>query len=674
MTQVKVIVRQETLLYWATLLLMLTGSLIPHWRLWGVNVWAFYPAPVIATVFAVACLLPFVIPGARDRKSHVSEQPSKQWPMLGAVILIAFSAAFILGRAQTHFTGDGYQLLSMLQDTGYPFKAWDKGTGWVIEAVMGITESSLTTYQIVSIGAGLLSLVAVLVASRYLFTTALARALFTIGVMNSGGALLFFGYVENYALLCLFVVLFGIGGMLHASSKINRWWLVFPAVGAMLSHVFGVVTIPALLYLLARDSKPAVELGRRPRRTRGLIGLIALIIAGAAGCVVWANSIFLKTALVPPTTLRFTPDGYTLLSLAHLVDYVNLLFLLAPGLAVAGAALLLKKSSSETTNTERTFLAIIAVSGLAIAFVIDPKLGMPRDWDLFGFAGFLLALALFRPLCAALDGDRGWLRPTLLAVVLGVIALVPRVTATRSESLAINRIESYMKLDPLRHRATYRVLWDYYASTNQGAKARETAARLEEEYPERDIVLQAVRLGVAGRTNDAFILLRKALRLAPNWPDVYFNIGYAFLQVDQVDSAMTYLKLADALNPNNADTYNAMGIAWLKRADQNRAREYFERAVALNPGYASALVSIADIGIRTGDLDLTRTTLKRLGALDSGGIEGAMALSRKLAKQHQPELAARALEIAVKHGLSNEAAQKHLQDYPGIRPYFNRNQ
>lgn len=663
----KIRIRIETLLYWATVLLMLVGALIPEWRLWGLNLWAYFPTEGIAAVFAVALLLPFGLDRIPQPAETATDRPGSNYFMYAAGVLVVLGAAMLFGRVAIHFHGDGYQLLSMLDATGYPYKSWDQGTGRIMEAVHAITGgSALTSYRIVSIGSGLLVTVTLLLAAGKLFRTTAARLLFAFGVMTSGGSLLFFGYVENYAVLALMVILFALLGLLHIARGLSRWWLLLPAAGAVLSHVFGVVVIPALVYLLVYDLPVVQRLAARPRRTKALIALIALIVAGVGLAVIYRNSIFLQIALVPPVALMFTAGGYTLLSLPHLVDYINLLFLLLPGLAVLIGILMVVPARAGKANTERTLLWLLALSGLLIAFVVDPKLGMPRDWDLFAFAGLLLALLCFRRVGAAWENGRVSMKPLLLAIALGVLALVARVTAAHMTSVSVARLESYMELDPARHRNTYRVLSDYYHSIDQHDKAMAADTALEHTYPERQTLRQAAELGRAGRTDQALILLQRARQKCPNWADVYFNIGYTFLMMNQPDSALPYLRICDALNPNNALTANAFGIAWHRKSEYDRAIEYYELALQRDPTMTSTWVTLADIGLRTNDLELTRRTLARAAAQERGNANDMLVFANKLARLGHLQLAAEALAIAEQYGLDSAESRALLEQYPGL--------
>ena len=80
------------------------------------------------------------------------------------------------------------------------------------------------------------------------------RALLVLGLSSGGYMLLFFGYVENYAPLCLGIALFLMTGVLITRGKLKRWLIVLPLAVAVFFHLAGLALVPAAFYVLAQGT------------------------------------------------------------------------------------------------------------------------------------------------------------------------------------------------------------------------------------------------------------------------------------------------------------------------------------------------------------------------------------------------------------------------------------
>ena len=88
---------------------------------------------------------------------------------------------------------------------------------------------------------------------------------------------------------------------------------------------------------------------------------------------------------------RYPWPDYWLLSLTHLVDIANLFLLMIP----AGLLLVFFVSRTKFCNRDEInrFLLYFSAAGILFLFLIEPKLGIGRDWDLFAPAGVCYCLA-----------------------------------------------------------------------------------------------------------------------------------------------------------------------------------------------------------------------------------------------------------------------------------------
>jgi tetratricopeptide (TPR) repeat protein len=87
--------------------------------------------------------------------------------------------------------------------------------------------------------------------------------------------------------------------------------------------------------------------------------------------------------------------------------------------------------------------------------------------------------------------------------------------------------------------------------------------------------------------------------------------GLEALQSDKLDEAELHLKRAMQLAPGFPDVNYLMGLLWLRRHDNAQAREYLEKAVALAPKHAPALQALGEVEFLERDYPQALVALKQ---------------------------------------------------------------
>jgi tetratricopeptide (TPR) repeat protein len=77
--------------------------------------------------------------------------------------------------------------------------------------------------------------------------------------------------------------------------------------------------------------------------------------------------------------------------------------------------------------------------------------------------------------------------------------------------------------------------------------------------------------------------------------------GLEALQADKLDEAESHLKRAIQLAPGFPDVNYLMGLLWMRRHDNAQARGYLEKAVALAPKHAPALQALGEVQLLLRD-------------------------------------------------------------------------
>ena len=479
--------------------------------------------------------------------------------------------------------------------------------------------------------------------------------------------LLFFGYVENYSLLVLTVAMYSLMGLLVIKGKLNRWLILIPLAFAIFFHVIAATLIPSAVYLLLANSRAGNLISRQKRTLKIAFTLATLMVAIWVFHYFYTTDYFFRFAFVPLFENRFTVEGYTLFSIKHLADYLNLLLLLLPGLPSVIAILLSTPIKKTLKRREYRFLLILIASTLGAVFVLDPKLGMPRDWDLFSFAGVPLAIFGFYYLLDSRLTGRNNVKVASLAVALSILSLLPRAGGQAIPEISLAHFNSYLELDRVRTRNAGILLVDYYYYRNDTAAAEQSRAAWHDRRKDEHLLLQANRLLDAGHVIDAAAFYRRALSVNPVYPIAYTNLGECYFRLGQLDSARTMLEIADGLNPNNAITINNLGLIQFKRGFYREAEHLWLRSASLDTGFVQPRSFLIKLYRTTRNRQKYVEFLTRTGLRDDAPLHIIQWLADYYLQQGQYDDAARAYEKALEKGLDSSYVDSLQQRYPQLR-------
>jgi type IV pilus assembly protein PilF len=127
----------------------------------------------------------------------------------------------------------------------------------------------------------------------------------------------------------------------------------------------------------------------------------------------------------------------------------------------------------------------------------------------------------------------------------------------------------------------------------------------------------------------------RALRSAPNDPDINHNYGWFLCQTGKENESTRYFLQAvrNPLYTTPWRSYSAAGQCALKKDNLKEAADYFERALKLEPDEPNALLKLATIQFRKGDLPEARKLVSRYGRAVEPSAEAlwlAVRIERKL--------------------------------------------
>ncbi len=661
--------------YYLVIVLFLLASFFPEARVWGVNWWAYLPALAKYGLLLVGIVTPPAVSYWSRRLCNGgsptggADQRSTGYLVPASLTIVLFGLAFVMFRGMTHFLGDGYQLLARLADRAPSVKAWDMGTSFINDSLFSLLSGqpdvrALLTFQIISVASGVALLIAVAFLSRVLFERNLHRYLFFLGLASGGYMLLFFGYVENYALFIAAVMLYTLVGLLVMKGKASRWWALPPLLATLFLHLFGVTLLPSLLYLLLRDSRFGRWLGNLSTKTKLLMAATLVLLSVLIYYYLYTSYYFFTFALLPMVPDRFTIENDMLFSFKHITDIGNLLLLLVPGLPIFLTMVLISPVKGWLRRAEYRFLLILVFSSLGAVYVFNPGIGMPRNWDLFSIAGIPLAVLCYYYALEHRRSVRSVLLTCVPAIVLGFLSLVPRVATQVVPDFGIAHFKNYLVLDKIRNRNARRLLVDYYERVGNATAAQKEQARTEADFPEAFHNRKARELISQANYAEAIGHLRQALEFNPLSYDAYGNLGVCYLKQGVLDSALVLLRIADGLNPYNASTINNMGTAYLRKGEYARAERLFLKSLRIDSTEQNAMVGLASVYLSLDQFDRSLDYVTRIYTLTDMPYEyfrqaGDAYLDKRAFRQ-----AARAYDYAIKRGLDPAYVKDLQKNFP----------
>ncbi|HEY6862315.1 MAG TPA: type IV pilus biogenesis/stability protein PilW [Burkholderiales bacterium] len=115
----------------------------------------------------------------------------------------------------------------------------------------------------------------------------------------------------------------------------------------------------------------------------------------------------------------------------------------------------------------------------------------------------------------------------------------------------------------------------------------------------------------------------RALRLAPNDPDINHSYGWFLCQTGQEKESIRYF-LQAIRNPLYAApwrSYSAAGLCSLREDNVKDADEFFQRALRLEPDEPTATLKLAGIRYRQGRMDEARRLVNRYNKVQTPSAE-----------------------------------------------------
>ncbi len=117
--------------------------------------------------------------------------------------------------------------------------------------------------------------------------------------------------------------------------------------------------------------------------------------------------------------------------------------------------------------------------------------------------------------------------------------------------------------------------------------------------------------GMTGRNEEMLSILRKALKINPNFSNSHNNIGIALQRLGDLDGALNSYQIALKLKPDFAEAHNNIGLVFQKKGLIDIAISSFKNAIKINSKYLDALNNLGNSLAAKGDIEKAIQTYER---------------------------------------------------------------
>ena len=264
------------------------------------------------------------------------------------------------------------------------------------------------------------------------------------------------------------------------------------------------------------------------------------------------------------------------------MDFINLLLLLIPGLLILLVSFFNLPLRRLWKRDSFKFLVIGSISVIGGGFIFDPKLGMPRDWDLFSFIALPISILLYHSLISNSKKLPGMGTIILLSVSLGFLSLIPRAVVQADEDASVALFNDYIRLDKIKNRTSRVLLVKFYNDKKLIQLASKTFVEWKDDFPEENILKEGIAKLSERKIDEAYNLVNRALSLNPAYGDAYGILGMCMVEYNKQEAAIEPLEICVALNPSNSVALNTLGLVYTYLKKYDMAEKYLLKAVSID--------------------------------------------------------------------------------------------
>ena len=571
-------------------LLHLLPFLMPQARLWGFNHLLFLPR-VYFYIYLIggAVALTIAFPPVRDigltgfqaaATLFFEKRNRARWILVSVMALIVFW----WGRLPVYLLGDGYSIIENIgNDLPVIFKWSEIGAiylAFFVAKLLPVSGSQLGEYAygIIAVVSGAATVYLFFALAWELGKDAVARLFIFCLSLFAGWLVLFLGYAENYPVLWPFITGYIYFAVRYINKKASLIWptaMVLLGLALHLQVLFFLISYPVLIVARGRMAHLFHH------RKKIILSMVVLIVMAAAVIFyqMYRQSAELQMYLMPLWEGRPATPYYALFSTAHFLDMVNLLLLVVPLLPVL-VVLGWKGWRSLFDDKADVFLLALTLGGIVFLFILDPKLGMGRDWDLFALTG-LAPMILFARNSA--DKRPSWSRIFPALALMSLVMTLPFVATNLTRQAAIDNYKYLLNLDLPKSRTGMVILRQMANDAGDSLQADSIKDALVEAFPATHQAPRAYSLADQGKFAEAMILVDSIARVEPTSVETYNLRGTVYLKMGRYAQAIKDLELAARLGRYDARPLANLAMAYNHLGKLDRMMEALEKGRKRDP-------------------------------------------------------------------------------------------
>ncbi len=564
--------------------------LMPQARMWGFNHLLFL-SPVYLYIYLVGGVVALMMffPPVRNIGQRwydavavlfFERRNRARW----IIVSIASLVVFWFGRIPIYLLGDSYSIIENISnDLPVIFKWSEIGAIYLAYFVAKLLPTSGSqlgeyAYGIIAVVSGAVTVYLFFALAWELGKDAVSRLFIFCLSLFAGWIVLFLGYAENYPVLWPFITGYIYFSVRYINKRSSLIWPTIMLALALILHLqvlFFLISYPVLL--IARG-KPAHLFYSHKKTVLSLAAVI--VIAAAIGFFqMYRHSLELQMYLMPLWEGWPATPYYSLFSPAHLLDIASQLLLVVP-LLPALIVLGWKGWRSLFDDKINAFLFTFSLGGVVFLFIIDPKLGLARDWDLFALSGLAPMILLAKN--ATGKGLFSYkIFPAL--VLMSLLMVMPFVATNLTRQAAIDNYKYLLNLDLPKSRTGLTILRQMASDAGDTLQSDSIKNVLIKALPAIEQVSRAYQLMDLGKLAEAMILVDSIARVHPTTVETYNLRGSVYLKMGRYAQAIKDLEMAAKLGRYDARPLASLAMAYHHLGRMDRMMEALEKGRKRDP-------------------------------------------------------------------------------------------